>query len=699
MASAAPIGMSRTQESEAPFWSWFGNFLVEELSPYPGRLSLVLRMVVAATITMVLIMTFRLPGAGISAYYTLVLSRDSPQTTLRSALGVMAAFLGCATFCMLGLILFVDEPLTHFLFVVGSLFVSFFLIRVATDYSAAAAFSFSLAIVLPLWDATTVPTGSLVTATLWAATSVSVGLAATVAVEYAFNLYDPRDPLREGIEDRLAVVSEVLSQCCGKEVDRHTRRRIERYGTVGVSRLRRLASRPLAATEGFIARATVVSLVGRLVDLSNAVLHLPPPTEQDTRRLQRIGHRLDAIRKLFGRGFRLEHFASASHAEDATFPLLPEIERTVQLLTIALTDTTPEEVEPGAAAETRPGILLPDAFSNSSYVQFALRGCLAASLCYVLMNAVAWHGLATSLATCIVTATSTIGSSRQKQMLRLAGVIAGGVIFGIGAQVLVLPMLDGIGGFTILFVAATLPAAWIATASARLSYLGLQMALAFYLIHLQEFYPQTDLSIGRDRVMGVLLGLVAMWLVFDQLGSRPAAEAMVETFRRNVRLLAELADPWRAGREALNRHQIAQLRERIFANFAEVNAQADAVLLEVGVQRAEHLAWRSRVRSIQPSLRTLYVIQVALLQYRLDWDPSQVAADLLAAQRAFDGAVRDRLTVLSNTFLSDPPPPSGELRRRFRELEDSIRIHYPAPPPRIRAILSLSSHLVEVLEG
>jgi multidrug resistance protein MdtO len=42
-------------------------------------------------------------------------------------------------------------------------------------------------------------------------------------------------------------------------------------------------------------------------------------------------------------------------------------------------------------------------------------------------------------------------------------------------------------------------------------------------IHLQEFTIQTSLSIARDRVVGILLGLIMMWLVFDQLWGARAA--------------------------------------------------------------------------------------------------------------------------------------------------------------------------------
>ena len=96
-----------------------------------------------------------------------------------------------------------------------------------------------------------------------------------------------------------------------------------------------------------------------------------------------------------------------------------------------------------------------DAFSNPAHVQFALRGTLASFASYIIYTAIDWPGLSTCMATCIITALSTIGSSRQKQMLRLGGAIIGGVIFGMGAQIFVLPYLDSITGFTLLFMVVT----------------------------------------------------------------------------------------------------------------------------------------------------------------------------------------------------------------------------------------------------
>src|SRR6202008_300402 len=129
-----------------------------------------------------------------------------------------------------------------------------------------------------------------------------------------------------------------------------------------------------------------------------------------------------------------------------------------------------------------------------------------ARLCYIIFTSLAWPGISTAVITCILTALTTVCSSRQKQVLRVTGAIAGGFIVGIGAQVFILPCLDSITGFTLLFIAVTIVAAWFATSSPRLSYFGVQFALAFFVINLQEFRMQASLTVARDRVLGILIG-------------------------------------------------------------------------------------------------------------------------------------------------------------------------------------------------
>src|SRR5262249_4984153 len=145
----------------------------------------------------------------------------------------------------------------------------------------------------------------------------------------------------------------------------------------------------------------------------------------------------------------------------------------------------------------RSTLLVPGALANAEHLRFALKGCLAASSCYVIYTATDWPGISTSVTTCLLTAVSTIGASHQKQILRVTGAIAGGFLLGMGSQVFILPSIDSIAGFTVLFVLVTAVCSWVLTSSPRLSYFGLQAALAFYLINLQEFKIQTSLEIAR----------------------------------------------------------------------------------------------------------------------------------------------------------------------------------------------------------
>ena len=308
-------------------------------------------------------------------------------------------------------------------------------------------------------------------------------------------------------------------------------------------------------------------------------------------------------------------------------PLLPLLERTVAMLRSIFSAPTAKRSRDHAllALLDKPapaGLFVPDAFTNRDHLVFALRGCLAASLCYLIYNAIDWPGINTAVATCIITALGTIGSSRQKQVLRIGGAIAGGFLISLPAQVYLLPLMDSITAFTLYFAAVTALAAWIATSSPRLSYFGLQIALAFYLINLQEFTVQISLAVARDRVVGVLLGLVVMWIVFDQLWAPQAGARMESLLAANLQSLGKLAQlVWLV--EAEEEHaqhaamlELRSLRERINNGFSQMNEQADAVQFETGPRRARNLRERERMQTMQPAMRTIFLLELALVQYR-----------------------------------------------------------------------------------
>ncbi len=693
----SPVGQS--------FGHWFIAFLRDELGPYPGRALLVARMTLAATLTMLLIMTFRLPGAAIAAYYTLLLSREAPNVTLRSALTVLVCYMLGAAYTLLGVLLFIDYPLTHFLWVEVSIFLCFYAIKITTNYVAGAAFAFIITIAVPLWD-TPLPTAALVAATLWTAGSVSVGLLCTIVVEYLSAGFAPRDELHTGLSARLDAVTAYLHALAGQEdADSRTAQRVQQLAMVGVSRLRRLASSVSPANDNSERRSTTVSLIGRVVDLAAALGSLPVRLNEDGKaRMGQLARRLDALQRHLADAQR-EVTAASPQPELTGFPVFSELERTTGLLELSLSghveaEDAPRAAGPAPAPAGNTSFFVADAFTNREHLLFSLRGCLAAMLCYIVFNAIAWRGLSTSLATCVITALSSIGSSRQKQVLRLTGAAIGGLLFGVGSQVLILPMLDTIAGFAVLFVVITVIAAWIGTSSPRLSYLGQQIALAFYLIHLQEFYPQTNLAIARDRVMGVLLGLVMMWLVFDTLGSKPAALVMRDLFIGNLHLLAQLARPWKDG-NMLGLQEIRTLRDRISATFGSVNAQADAVLFELGPTRQPHLHLRDRILDWQPRLRSLFLTEVALLQYRTEVHPSEIASGIVAAQTALDERTSQLLNRLAEAFRPEAAPMRNDLHihEAYEKLAQAIDTGYGGRPGRrAQGILALTESMARLLD-
>jgi multidrug resistance protein MdtO len=670
---------------------WFWNFLKNELTPYPGRAWVVARVTIAATLVMVIVMTFRIPTGFLGAIFVLFLSRENPTATLVSGLKAIAAF-GLATiFTLVGAAMLVDDPLTHFLGVGISLLVSFFLISIMNDYGTAVAFGFTVAGAIPLWDRTTLNVNDRVENTLWLGGVVAIGIVVTIVVEYVFRSLHPTTDLTEGIEARLQTVESILrSAAAERPVDSVTEKRISLYASVGGSRLRRLILRSRYSTHFKSQAGTAVSLLTQLVDMAanfhraltervkpvedGLALHIDPA---DKVRCRRLADEIEVLSKDLVLRRPPEKIQRANE-EPSKLPFLSAMERIVALIPEAFLGSA--NIGMFALApldEEKPThFFARDAFSNPAHLQFALRGTLASMASYIIYTAIDWPGLSTSIATCIITALSTIGSSRQKQFLRLGGVIVGGIIFGFGAQMFVLPYLDSIVGFTVLFAVVTAISSWISISSSRLSYLGVQLALAFYLINLQEFTIQTSLAIARDRVFGVLLGLMCMWLIYDRLWVRNALEEMQAIFARNLEQFAELAEQLLEKDQVKAIQRIRQLRDQLNAGFDAVRAQADAVLFEFGPSRRLKLQIREDIRRWQPSIRTLLQVQVAAVQYLARQPLSNLPEPIAVAGVAFEEDMALVMRAMASEVRGNPGADVPDIRMSAARFEQAIREYY-----------------------
>ena len=244
-----------------------------------------------------------------------------------------------------------------------------------------------------------------------------------------------------------------------------------------------------------------------------------------------------------GEAPRVEPAAIA--APGAARPLADAISRTLRLIAEIL--ASPSAAAPakgGDQARSARRLLAADAFSNPEHVRFAVKLTTAVMTCYFIESLADWPAIGTCAPTCFVVALALVGELLHKATLRIVGALLGGGL-GLGAILLLMPRMTDLGDLFLLLTPVTLLAAWIACGTERIAYAGMQIGLAFYLVVLHGTGPTIDLDPARDRVIGVLLGNVVIFVVFTTIW--PVSVASV--VRANVaKALGQLANIRRLGR-------------------------------------------------------------------------------------------------------------------------------------------------------
>lgn len=182
----------------------------------------------------------------------------------------------------------------------------------------------------------------------------------------------------------------------------------------------------------------------------------------------------------------------------------------------------------------------PDIKTNPVYQRFALKTTLAAISCYIFYTALDWQGIETAMVTCYVASMGTAGDSVHKLALRISGALIGAAI-GVGSILFLFPHMASIGSLLLLVFFVTLLSAWIAAGSEKISYGGVQVALAFALTVLQGFGPSTSMDPASDRIIGILVGNVAVYLVSTLIWPTPVNQSIKNKIAEACRNIAKLA--------------------------------------------------------------------------------------------------------------------------------------------------------------
>jgi uncharacterized membrane protein YccC len=139
-------------------------------------------------------------------------------------------------------------------------------------------------------------------------------------------------------------------------------------------------------------------------------------------------------------------------------------------------------------------------------------------------------------------------------------------------------------------------AAWIAFGGEKISYIGLQLALAFDLGFLQDYGPPHNIDPLRDRFIGILLGLCILATVFSLLWPESADSFAREKLAAALRAIARLLGLAASGdRSKSSIGEREQLELKIASSLSDANSYVEQAAFEATVYgsevvQASHLA-------------------------------------------------------------------------------------------------------------
>jgi len=201
----------------------------------------------------------------------------------------------------------------------------------------------------------------------------------------------------------------------------------------------------------------------------------------------------------------------------------------------------PDVVDPSEHPPKPKSLFVSDAFTNPAHVHFALKVTFAAMFCYIVYMAIDWSGIHTALITCTFIALESTGATLHKGLLRIGGCVIGGAL-ALFTIVFLMPHMVTIASLLVVVACASAIAGWVATGSEMISYAGLQIAFAFFYSVFQGYAPNTDLDNVRNRVVGILFGLIVTGLVFGYIWPEHTIDRLRDALRQALRQLARLLE-------------------------------------------------------------------------------------------------------------------------------------------------------------
>ena len=658
------------------FWTW----LLSELAPFPGRGAATLRMTIACLVIVTISMALEIPQAYLSAFFVFFMSREDVVTTTITGIALALALVVGFGVTILAYLITVDHPPLRLALMALIFCAAMYTTRVFV--LGPIAFGIGIIVLISQQFVDLYPGPEvLVRSTLWTLVVMAFPIAVILVVNRVIVPVRPAALLRQEAKLRLGFVIDALDRrLAGLSVEATMpfgRRVVGAARLLGLLKLS--ANGDPALKSRLPAYQALIGTLNRIIEAASMLgavrRALDPP--QDRARMTLLRSALDDLRRsldgdLSSYRSPLKPGASLSNGAGPLALILDEMERHVAEIATQLRQLPTATPASAASGESGPPrhLFVSDALTNPVYLQFGLKVTLAAMLCYIVYTAIDWPGIHTCTITCVVVALSSAGATIHRASLRLLGALIGGGL-AILATVFVVPHLESIGGLLLLILPVAALSGWVTSGSERISYCGVQMAMAFFYGVLEGYVPNTDVTHARDRLVGIVLGIAVMAVIFNYVWPERAEQQMRAALAKAVRAAAALLR--RHGRPASGTAgaSIAAERSGIFENLVLAQRMAEVALFEPAPAGTVEGPGTDAELVVASQATAISSLEVAQLRAENPVEPDAAGQHLL---KAYDNAVAavlrrvaDRLDVEpldSDPELQAPPGLLSEFERR-----------------------------------
>jgi multidrug resistance protein MdtO len=505
--------------------------------PSPSRLAFAVRLSLICTFVAIFAEVYKTPEIALTVYVVFFLNKPDRTSSMLLTVAIVVIIT-----TVVGIILLIATPLlaNSGLRVLTMALISFVMMflgsasklkPVASILALVIAYALDILGSVPLGEAAT--RGILY---LWLFFAIPALISSIVNLLIAPS---PRGLAQQEIAERLRAAAAALAQENGAG---HNSRRPLLMGDLETQKHLKLA-----ALEKTSSPEDIAALQGAsdcvITVLSAVQLMLEEPQAMPTQNIKRIVEsRLIELADIFGAGGYPAKVDPVT-VDDACSDLAISAVNFLNSGLIRL-----GEVRPAAHSkkEAKSGFFQPDAFTNPVHVQFALKITGSAMLCYLIYSVLSWPGIHTALITCFIVALTTAAESVEKLILRIVGCLAGAGL-GLAVMLRVIPRTTDIGDLAVVVFLGAFLAAWIAAGDKHISYAGFQLGFAYFLCILQGPSPSFDMSVARDRVIGILLGNIVSYIAATQIwpvSVGPRIDGALQKAKQRLGSIFEPTDGW-----------------------------------------------------------------------------------------------------------------------------------------------------------